>query len=62
MTTNKSVEGSNTPQEKATDCGYADLQAIVLTVGLYANKNIAVNHEWNITGNHAVRMHKTSNH
>jgi len=35
------------------------LQAIMSTVGLFANKYIAFNHEWNITGNYAVRMHKT---
>jgi len=59
MTTNKSVGRSNTPQERATDCGYVGLQAIVSTVGLFANKYIALNHEWNTTGNYAVRMHKS---
>jgi len=62
MTTNKSVERSNEPQETATDCGYECLQAIVSTVELFANKYIALNHEWNITGNCAVRMHKTLKH
>jgi len=28
----------------------------------FANKHIAFNHEWNITGNYAVRMHKTLKH
>jgi len=60
MMTNKSVGSSNAPQETATDCGYVGLQAITLTVGLFANNYIAWNHEWNITGNYAVRMHKTS--
>ena len=32
------------------------------TVGLFANKYIALNNEWNITGNYAVRMHKTLKH
>ena len=59
MTMNKSVRRSNAPQETATDCGYVGLQAIMSTVGLFANKYIAFNHEWNITGNYAVRMHKT---
>jgi len=61
MTKNKSVGRSNEPQETATDCDYVGLQAIVSTVGLLAiaNKYIALNHEWNITGNYAVRMHKT---
>jgi len=59
MTTNKSVERSHAPQETATDCDYVDLQAIVSTVGLFANKYIAWNHEWNITGNCAVTIHKT---
>jgi len=62
MTTNKNVERSNAPQETATDCGYVGLQAIVSTVGLFANKYIALNHEWNITVNYAVRMHKTLKH
>jgi len=62
MTTNKSVGRSNAPQEVATDCGYVGLQAIMSTVGLFANKYIALNPEWNITGNYAVRMHKTLKH
>ena len=62
MTTNKSVGCSNAPQETATDCGYVGLQAIMSTVGLFANKYIALNHEWNITRNYAVRMHKTLKH
>jgi len=45
MTANKSVERSNAPQETATDYGYAGLQAIVSTVGLFANMYIALNHE-----------------
>jgi len=28
----------------------------------HVNKYIALNYEWNITGNYAVRMHKTLNH
>jgi len=59
MTTNKSVGRSNAPQETATDCGYVRMQAIMSAVGLFANKYIALNHEWNITGNYAVRMLKT---
>jgi len=59
MTTNKSVRRSNAPQEIATDSGYVGLQAIMSVVGLFANKCIALNHQWNITGNYAVRMHKT---
>jgi len=59
MTMNKSVRRSNAPQETATDCGFVGLQAIMSTVGLFANKYIAFNHEWNITGNYAVRMRKT---
>ena len=62
MTTNKSVGHSNALQETATNCGIAGLQAIVSTVGLFANKYIALNPEWNITGNYAVRMHKTLKH
>jgi len=34
----------------------------MLTVELFANKYIALNHEWHITGNYAVRMHKTLKH
>jgi len=45
-------------KKQATDSGYAGLQAIASTIGLFANKYIALNHEWNITGNCAVRMHK----
>ena len=59
MTTDKSVGRSNAAQETMTDCSYVALQAIMSTVGLFANKYIALNHEWNITGNYAVRMHKT---
>jgi len=62
MTMNKSVGCSNAPQETATDCGYVGLQAVMSTVGLFANKYITLNHEWNITGNYAVRMHKTLKH
>ena len=62
MTTNKSVGRSNVPQETATDCGYVGLQPIMSTVGLFANKYITLNHEWNITRNYAVRMHKTLKH
>jgi len=62
MTTNKSVRRSNSPQETATNCGYVGLQAVASVVGLFANKHIALNHEWNITGNYAVRMHKTLKH
>jgi len=59
MKTNKSVERSNALQETASDCGYVGLQAIMSTVGLFANKYIAMTHKWNITGNYAERMHKT---
>jgi len=52
---NKSVGRSNAPQETATECGYVGLQAIASTVELFANKYIALNHEWNITGNYAVK-------
>jgi len=62
MTTNKSVGRSNAPQETATDSGYVGLQAIGSTVGLFANKYTALNHKWKITGNYAVRMHKTLKH
>jgi len=62
MTTNKSVRHLNALQETATDCGYVGLQAIMSTVGLFANKYIALNPEWNITGHYAVRMHKTLKH
>jgi len=62
MTTNKSVGCSNAPQETATYRGYVGLQAIMSAVELFANKYIALNHEWNITGNYAVRMHKTLKH
>jgi len=59
MATNKSVGHSHAPQETATNCSYVGLQAIVSTVGLFANKYIALNHEWNITGNYTVISHKT---
>jgi len=62
MTTNKSVRRSNAPQKTTTDSGYVGLQAIMSAIGLFANKYIALNHEWNITGNYAVRMHKTLKH
>jgi len=62
MTTNKSVGRSNAPQQTASNCGYLGLQAIMSVVGLFANKYIALNHEWNITGNYAVIMHKTLKH
>ena len=62
MSTNKSVRRSNAPQETATDCVYIGLQAIMSAVELFANKYIALNHEWNITGNYAVRMHKKLKH
>ena len=62
MATNKSVGFSNAPQETATDCGHVGLQAIMSTVGLFANKYITLNHEWNITRNYAVRMRKTLKH
>jgi len=58
MTTNKSVECPNAPQETSTDSGYVGLQASFSTVGLFANKYIALNHEWNITGNFAVKCTK----
>jgi len=62
MTTSKSVGRSNAPQETATDYDYVGLQAIVSTVGLFANRYIALNHEWKITGNYAVKTHKTLKH
>ena len=62
MTTNKSVRRSYAPQETASNCGYVGLQAIMSAVGLFANKYIALNHQWNIIGNYAVRMHRTINH
>ena len=62
MTANKSVGRSNAPQETASNYGYVGLQAIASTVELFANKYIALNHEWNITGNYAVRMHKILTH
>jgi len=62
MTTSKSVGRSNAPQETATDCGYIGLQANVSTVGLLANKYIALNYKSNITGNYAVSMHKSLKH
>jgi len=62
METNKNVGRSNEPQETATECGYVGLQAIMSTVELFANKYMELNHEWNITGNCAVRMHKTLKH
>ena len=62
MTTNKSVGRSNAPQETATDCGYVGLQAIMPTVELLADKYIPLNHEWKITGNYAIGMHKTLKH
>jgi len=58
----KSVGRSHALQEAATDCGDVGLQANVSTVGLFANKYIALNHEWNITRNSAVRMHKRLKH
>jgi len=58
MTTNKSVGRSNAPQETATDSSYVGLQANVSTAGLFANKYIELNHEWNITGNYAVKCTK----
>jgi len=62
MTTNKSVGRSHAPRETATNRGYASLQANVSIVGLFANKYIALNHEWNVIGNYALRMHKISKH
>jgi len=61
LTTNESVGRLNAVQETATDCGYVGLQAI-MSVELFANKYIALNHEWKITGNYTVRMHKTLKH
>jgi len=37
--------------EIATSCGEVGLQAIASTIGLFANKYIALNHEWDITEN-----------
>ena len=62
MTPSKSIGRSNALQETATDSGYVGLQAIVSKVGLFANKYIALNYGWSITGNCAVRMHKTLKH
>ena len=62
MTTNKKFGCSNAPQETASNCGYVSLQAVMSAVGLFANKYIALNHQWNITGNYAVRMHKILKH
>jgi len=62
MTKNSNVGHSHAPQETVTDYGYIRLHGIVSMVGLFANKYIALNHEWNITGNYAVRMHKTLKH
>jgi len=62
MKTNKSVRRSNAPQETATNSGYLGLQAIVSTIGLFANNCIALNHVWNITRNYAARIHKTLKH
>jgi len=45
MTTNKSAERSNAPQERATDCVYVGLQTNASTVGLFANEYIALNYE-----------------
>jgi len=59
MTTNKSVGRSNAPQETATYCGYVGWRAIASMVELFTNKYIALNHEWNITGNYAVKIHET---
>jgi len=59
MTTNKSVGCLRAPQETANNCSYVGLQANVSTVRLFANQYIALNHEWNITGNYAVRINKT---
>jgi len=52
------VVRSHAHRKQRRGCSDVGLQAIVSTVGLFANKYIALNHEWNITGNYAVRMHK----
>jgi len=44
-TTNKSVARSHAPSETATDCSDVGLQVNVSTVGLFANKYVALNHE-----------------
>ena len=62
MTTNKSAGRSNAPQKTASNCGYVGLQAMMSTVELFANKYIALNHQWNISGNYAVRTYKTLKH
>jgi len=43
---------------------YVGLQPAVPTVGLFANKYtvLNLNHERNITGNYAIRMHKILKH
>jgi len=45
-------------QETATNCGYVGFQAIASTVGLFANKCIALNQVWNFTRKYEVGMHK----
>jgi len=50
------------PRKQRPSAVYVGLQAIMSTIELFANKYIALNHQWNITGNYAVRMHKTSKH
>ena len=47
MTLNKCVVRSHAQQETATNCGYVVFQANVSIVGLFANRHIALNHEWN---------------
>jgi len=59
MTTNKSVGRSHMPQKTAGNCGYVGVHAKVSTVGLLANKYIALNHEWNAIENYAERTYKT---
>jgi len=49
-------------QETATNCGDVVLQAIMSTVGLFTNKSIVLNNEWNIIGNYAVGTHETIKH
>jgi len=53
MTTNKSFRRSNAPQETATECGLCRFVGYRVD-GPTVCKYIALNHEWNITGNHAV--------
>jgi len=56
--TNISIGQLHAPQEAANNCVYISFQAIMSIVGLFANKYIDLNHEWNITWNYTARMYK----